>query len=529
MGTRRAARAGIRGLAAAALVMGANAAAGQASLPAGAWTTVDEAELVPAEAGPDFWLGRRADLDGDTLAVSGGLGGAGAVFVFVREPTGWREQARIQPPSSEPLTGACALDGDTLVAGAYTEDLNGFQSGAVFVFHRSGETWTLQHVLRASDPLAEDRFGYAVDVKGDVLMVGAPRHLVKEPGKAYVFRYDGSAWSEEAILQATSGADELGHEVAIAGDTAMAAAYERHSCFVFRQVGGTWLVETELVGETPDEGFGETASLSGDTVVVGAPHRSGDQGALYVFVRQGSTWEQQAVLTGSAVAGDFLGSRVAVDGDLALAASAADEGRPAAGCAVVFRRSGSQWAELGRLVSRTPRSHSGFGSAVTLDGSTVAVGAFLADVVGSRSGAAYVFPLFQGEASNYGESNPNSAGVVARMALAGTPSLVGGTTLYTVGAPADKSGLFFYGTQTANLAFGNGVLCVSPFSPGLRRLPPLVGTDAFGTAWNALDPARLPPGTQPGTTLFFQFWFRDLPGGGAYFNLSDGLGVTFEP
>ena len=529
MEQRLAKRIGVRGLVVATLALGVNVVSAQVPLPTGAWTTVDEAQLLPAQAGPNFWLGRHVDLSGDTLAVSGGLFNQGAVFVFVRELTGWREQAEIQP-TPEPLTGACALDGDTLVVGAYTEASSGYESGAVYVYRRAGEAWGLEQVLRASDGAPEDRFGYEVDVTGDVLIVGAPAHLAAAPGKAYVFRHDGSSWSEEAILKASiPSVDELGHQVSIDGDTAVAAAYESHTCFVFRRVGGLWVQEAALVGEAPNDGFGQTVALSGDTIVVGAPYRDADTGALYVYVRQAGGWQQQAVLSGSAAAGEYLAGHVEIDGDLAVASSRADEGRPLAGCVMVFRRSGTQWDELGRLVPRAPQSSSIFGSGLALDGDRVAVGAYYADVVGFRSGAAYVFPLFPGEASNYGASHLNSADVAGRMALTGSPSLAGGTTLFALGVPASKSGLFFYGTNTANLPFGNGSLLVSPFTPGLHRLPPLAVTDGFGTALHVLAPAGLPPGIAPGTTLFFQYWFRDLPGGGAAFNLTDGLGVTFEP
>lgn len=520
---------GASGLAAAVLVLGASVASGQAALPTGAWTTVDEVQLLPAAAGAHSWIGRHVSLDGDTLVTSGGLFDGGSVYVFVRGPTGWSEQAELQP-TPEPLTGACAIYGDTLAVGAYTEALNGPESGAVYVYRRSGEVWALEQVLRASDGFAQARFGWDVDLAGGALIVGAPAHSAPTPGKAYVFHFDGSAWNEEAILMAsTPSVDELGHEVDIDGDTVVAAALQIDACFVFRRVGGVWVQEAKLVGETTYYGFGQTAALSGDTVVVGVPNRDDDTGAVHVYTRQSGVWQQQALLIGSAAADDHLGVQVAIDGDLVVASSMADEGRPAGGCALVFRRSGSQWEELGRLVPRTPDSSSRIGDGLAVDGSRVAVGAPWADVVGLRSGAAYIFPIFQGAASNYGASQPNSAFVVARMALTGSPSLGGGLTLYALGAPAAKSGLFFYGTQTASLPFGNGTLCISPFTPGLRRLPPLAVTDDFGTTSLALDPARLPPGTAPGTTLFFQFWFRDQPAGGAASNLTDGLGVTFEP
>jgi len=529
MAARGVTTAGIGVLTLAALVAGANVASGQAPLPAGPWTTVDEAEVLPAKAGANFWFGRHADLDGDTLAVSGGLFQQGAVFIFVRDASGWHEQAEIRP-AGEPLTGACSLDGDRIVVGAYTEATNGTEAGAAYVYRRAGAVWSLEQTLRASDGAAMDHFGSAVDLAGDVLIVGAPQHSAPYGGKAYVFRNDGSACTEEAILAATATShDDFGDDVAIEGDLAVVGAYDLQSCSIYHCAAGAWTREVELFGDTAGEGFAQTVGLSGDTVVVGAPFRDGLRGGIYVYVRQGGLWPRQALLTTfSGVLGEALGAQAAVDGDLVVGTSGLQEGRPQTGSQKVFRRTGTQWEELGRLVSRTPRSGSRFGSDVTVDAGRVASGAYYADVTGFRSGAAYVFPMFPGAAANYGENSPDSAGVGARMAIAGTASLGGGTTLWALGAPAARSGLFFCGVKPANLPFGNGKLLVSPFSPGLKRLPPLVVTDDFGTAFQELDPARLPPGTAPGSTVFFQLWFRDFAGG-AGFNLTDGLAVTFEP
>ena len=95
-------------------------------------------------------------------------------------------------------------------------------------------------------------------------------------------------------------------------------------------------------------------------------------------------------------------------------------------------------------------------------------------------------------------------------------------------APPLQNGLFFYGPEETVAFLGNGVLCVG--GP-LFRLP-IVKTDPLGVATHALDVTD-PPGPAgqitAGSTWYFQFWYRDPPGGGAFFNLSDGLGATFCP
>ena len=61
-----------------------------------------------------------------------------------------------------------ALDGDTLVVGADWDDDKGSASGSVYVFVRSGTTWTQQQILIANDGGSGDFFGARAALDGDV-------------------------------------------------------------------------------------------------------------------------------------------------------------------------------------------------------------------------------------------------------------------------------------------------------------------------------------------------------------------------
>ncbi len=82
--------------------------------------------------------------------------------------------------------------------------------------------------LLASDGAAFDQFGNSVAVDGDTAVVGAPTHegAGNVSGSAYVFRYDGTDWTEEARLTASDGGfnDQFGHAVALDGGTAVVGA-----------------------------------------------------------------------------------------------------------------------------------------------------------------------------------------------------------------------------------------------------------------------------------------------------------------
>ena len=136
-----------------------------------------------------------------------------------------------------------------------------------------------------------------------------------------------------------------------------------------------------------------------------------------------------------------------------------------------------------------------------------------------------------GSAETYCEAATNSQGNVALINYSGSFILqdqsfalsVTGQTLH----PA-SFGMFTYGTAPTNVPFGNGFLCISPFAPGIYRMP----TQALSqpTIILAMEDA---PGQfsllTPGSSWYFQFWYRDAAAGHSNFNLSNGLHVTFAP
>lgn len=137
-----------------------------------------------------------------------------------------------------------------------------------------------------------------------------------------------------------------------------------------------------------------------------------------------------------------------------------------------------------------------------------------------------------GGATSYCTSTPNSSGEAATIAVTGSLSVSTiDTYLAADGCPPNRPGLFFYGAQPAQFPFANGYLCVSPFAPGLFRVPPAVTINPQGHAGVPLIYSQLPPAGAilAGSTWHFQFWFRDLAAGGAGSNLSDAVRVTFCP
>ena len=308
--------------------------------------------------------------------------GSGAAYVFVRNGSTWSQQAYLKASNTgvgDQFGRLVAVSGDTVVVGAILEASNAtgvdgdqtnnsaLESGAAYVFVRNGSTWSQQAYLKASNTGAGDLFGLAVAVSGDTVVVGAiyedsnatgvdgdqTNNANPSSGAAYVFVRNGSAWSQQAYLKASSiGGDTFGYSVAVSGDTVVVGARFEDSnatgvngdqtnnsapssgaAYVFVRNGGTWSQQAYLKASNTDvlDYFGISVAVSGDTVVVGAYQEDsnatgvgGDQtnnsavdsGAAYVFVRNGGTWSQQAYLKPSNTgAGDWFGFSVGVSGN----------------------------------------------------------------------------------------------------------------------------------------------------------------------------------------------------------------------
>jgi hypothetical protein len=283
----------------------------------------EQAKLTTTDGAPFDLFGHAVAVSGDTLAVGArgandpsGARNAGAVYVFQRSSQTWTQQARLTAGDAgavDHFGHAVAIGGDTIVTGAYGHDGGaGKNSGAVYVFRRSGETWSEQARLTASDARAYAQFGYAVALDGDTLVVGAnqdsdtvandPMSIYRDGGTAgavYVFQRNGDSWSEQAKL-AVGGSEEygfLGQAVALSrqatGDAIVAVGGWGLQAVHLYQHGQTGWSEllTLKPGKFPGPVSVEAVASSGDTVVVGArwyqaPYTGVDlsgAGAAYVF------------------------------------------------------------------------------------------------------------------------------------------------------------------------------------------------------------------------------------------------------
>ena len=194
------------------------------------------------------------------------------------------------------------------------------------------------------------------------------------------------------------------------------------------------------------------------------------------------------------------------------------------GLAYLFERSGTNWSESAWLVPAALGGLAGFD--VALSDSQALVGA----PAEGWHGRVYTYSLGSGF-TRYCPSTANSTGVPARIDISGSTSIsenqfgLTGSSL-----PRNTFALAIYGETAAKFPLGDGLLCISPFFPGLVRLP-VVQVLGNGSVDVPIDFPDLPAHAQitAGSRWNFQLWYRDAVIGGTGSNLSDALNVTFTP
>ena len=406
---------------------------------------------------------------------------SGAVYVYVRQGDSWSQSGYVKASNagqSDHFGASVALsrDGSTMAVSAHWESsaansIDGNQAdnsiphaGAVYIFTRAGNTWTQQAYVKASNtgsapPGDGDQFGYSIALSGDGnrLAVGA----IDEDSAA-----QGIDGDQQDNSQPTSGA-----------------------VYVFTRNGGTWAQEAYAKGSHVEGrdlfGFSVALNFSGDTLVAGAfdesgasrtingPHDNdaGGSGALFVFTRQDGAWSEQAYIKGSRnEESDQMGYAVDISDDgNTIAVGVGDEAcltpginppgcaadRPAigganiwVGAAYVFVRNGAAWAEQAFIKANNPRPYNSFGSKLALsgDGDTLAVGAYLEDNAGQGVRAPEIQPFLTTEYLNPWRDRQNQA------------DESGAVYVYTRSDGAWTLGAYVKGTNTdAGDEFGSAV------------------------------------------------------------------------
>ena len=309
---------------------------------------IEQAYLKPSSPikniNRNILFGSSVAADGDTVAVSakfekGDASGvnnpnidrltkAGAVFVFTRNGSSWTQQAYIKASNTgqeDRFGSSLSLSGDSLAVGARFEDsnatgINGDQSnngadgsGAVYVFTRTGSTWSQQAYVKASNTesgerLKEDQFGFSVAIDGDTLAVGSKNedsygygvatvegvqedNSVPNSGAVYIYKRNAGNWSQEAYLKSANSeiAGNFGWSVALSGDMLAVGApgeeFASGTVHFFTRSGSDWSQQDpkKVPHSSPRPRFGISVELDSGTLAGSSPEADDGKGAVFLF------------------------------------------------------------------------------------------------------------------------------------------------------------------------------------------------------------------------------------------------------
>src|SRR6056300_580002 len=419
----------------------------------GTWT--QQQKLVSTVSG-NMGRNARLSIDGDYIVTGGhqdgsdGLSNSGAVYIFKKDEgvEAWTQQATLRAPT--PIANGyfgskTRIKGKTVIVGQPNDGDNGTNAGAVYIYQRSGTTWSFIKKFYSSDIDTGDQFGTSVSISENDVFVSAMYEDSQgsNAGKGYIYPlkevtnyYITQPGTYRADLQ-ICGIDYKTNEVEVTGSVTPEK---------------TWGNEQKLLGETASDYFGYSVSISGDYAIVGAPYEDtggSNAGAAYIYTRNPSTgvWGSEQKILGEA-AGDEFGKSVSISGDYAIVgAPYEDTGASSAGAAYIYTRSGTTWGNEQKLLGEVASDF--FGWSVAIDGGNAIVGAQYEDTGASNAGAAYIYELTPVAGHTFDGYN--------QLSLTNTPTyrsskLAYGSNVYDVGTLTDK--LFIEKTgEYASLTF----------------------------------------------------------------------------
>jgi hypothetical protein len=261
---------------------------------------VEQQKLLASDGAANDNFGYSVSISGD-YAIVGAIydddkgTNSGSAYIFKWDGTSWVEQQKLLASDGAAVDlfgSSVSISGDYAIVGAYGDDAKGIDSGSVYVFLRSGTSWSQQQKLTASDGAAGDLFGYSVSISGDYAIVGAHQDDDKgtNSGSAYIFKRDVTSWSQQAQFLASDGAagDLFGCSVSISGDLAIVGArsddFAKGSAYIFRWDVASWSQQQKLLASSGVVNlFGRSVSISGDSVIVGAYQDDSSKGSAYTF------------------------------------------------------------------------------------------------------------------------------------------------------------------------------------------------------------------------------------------------------
>ncbi len=276
----------------------------------GQWT--QQAQLLANDGAQGDAFGSSVSIHGDTAIISA-PGDAdegaytGSAYIFTRTNGLWTQQAKLLSPFPAEGDGfgtSVSIEGNAAFVGTPGYDEIGSNSGVVYEFTRTGAIWSQTAKLLPDDGAAEDLFGSAIAIDGDTAVIGAwsDDDNGSRSGSVYIFERHEGLWTQQAKLLPVDGAagDQFGGTVSMDADTVVVSAkradikYDGElfsnsgAAYVFTRTDGVWSQQNKLLPADglENRGFGQSVVNYGETIIVGAlgDNDNGFQaGAAYIF------------------------------------------------------------------------------------------------------------------------------------------------------------------------------------------------------------------------------------------------------
>ena len=318
---------------------------------------VEEAKLLASDGALDDAFGSSVFIHGD-LAIVGAPGNdeagadAGAAYVFLRTGSSWTQEAKLLGTAANDAAGTSVSMTDTTAIVGAPQNANGATgNGAALVFVRTGTTWSLEDTLTASDGAAGHGFGQSVTVSGDLAAAGAPQAVsgAGATGRVYVYERSGTTWTEQASpLDGAAAGDRYGESVFLWNSSVLAVGApgsddngaESGVAYTYNRAGSGWNQIRSFEGASAGDELGASVAYSYRTVLLGAAgddDEGPDTGSAQIYANLPGGFGFEIFIASDAVSNDALGSSVgASDCWLVAGASGNDELGADAGAVYVY-------------------------------------------------------------------------------------------------------------------------------------------------------------------------------------------------
>ena len=331
----------------------------------------------------------------------------GKAYVFFKSSGTWSQQAELShtdTPSSNYGIDA-AISGNTVAVA----DSAG--NGAVRIFTRSGTTWSLQQKITGNSTTMNGFADGAMSLSGDKLAVGCYAYATPgaNTGRIAIFNRSGSTWSFESFLDASDAAagDLMGYNnVTINGNYVIAGVPAKEAAYIWFYNGSSWSQQAKITASDGSayDYFGSKLAMDGDIAVIGAAWKTSETGAAYVFTRSGTSWTQTTILgAGGTIpsdlsTGDQFGFVVDID-ENSLIVSASNVASPRGnGSAYIFTTSdsGATWTQRNKFTTTSGDNTDNYGygrRTVAIDetSESIIVGAYDDDTGATGAGKVYFY------------------------------------------------------------------------------------------------------------------------------------------